>query len=66
MMIVKLKQVAAAANSQVQIGEAVISVPSWYTDAQKRGVMTACEIAELNCLKVSSLSLSPPPQVSFM
>ena len=52
MMLVKIKEIAAKANSNVQIGEAVISVPSWFTDAQKRGVTTACEIAELNCLKV--------------
>ena len=48
----QIKEIAAKANSNVQIGEAVISVPSWFTDAQKRGVTTACEIAELNCLKV--------------
>jgi len=56
MMLVKLKSIAAAANSNVQIYEAVVSIPSWYTDAQRRGVETACKIAELNCLKVANES----------
>lgn len=56
MMLVKLKSIAAAANSNVKIGEAVLAVPSWFTDAQRRGVDTACRIAELNCLKVANES----------
>ena len=56
MMLVKLKSIAAAANSNVQIGEAVLAVPYWFTDAQRRGIDTACRIAELNCLKVANES----------
>ena len=56
MMLVKIKSIAAAANSNVQIGESVLSVPYWFTDAQRRGIDTACRIAELNCLRVANES----------
>jgi len=56
MMIVKLKDIAAKANSGVQIGESVLTVPYWFTDAQRRGVLNACEIAQLNCLKIANES----------
>lgn len=55
-MLVKIKSIAAAANSNVQIGESVLSVPYWFTDAQRRGIDTACRIAELNCLRVANES----------
>ena len=52
MMLVKAKDVARCANGNVGIADAVMAVPHWFTDAQKRGVLHACEIADLNCLKV--------------
>ena len=52
MMLVKAKQIAMKANNNVGIGDAVLAVPHWFTDAQRRGILSACEIADLNCLKV--------------
>jgi len=52
MMLVKLKEIAALANSGVQIGESVLAVPYWFSESQRRGMLAACEIAQLNCLKV--------------
>lgn len=56
MVLVLLKDTAAKANNNLQVGEAVLAVPYWYTDSQRRGVLTACEIAQLNCLKVANES----------
>lgn len=50
-LLVKAKQIVEAANG-VGIAETVLGVPSWFTDAQRRGILHAAEIAELNCLKV--------------
>lgn len=56
MMLVKLKETAAFANSGVQIGESVLAVPYWFSESQRKGVLAACEIAQLNCLKVMNES----------
>jgi heat shock protein 4 len=56
MMLVKAKDISAKANNNVGVAEAVLAVPFWFTDAQRRGVLTACELASLNCLKVSNES----------
>ncbi len=56
MMLVKAKDVAAKANGNVGIADAVLAVPHWFTDAQKRGVLNACEIADLHCIKVADES----------
>jgi heat shock protein 4 len=52
MMLSLAKTIAYNANSKVPIGDAVLAVPCWYTDAQRRGVLDACAIVGLNCLKV--------------
>lgn len=52
MMITKINSIAAGANGGVNIGDAVIAVPAWFTDAQRRAYSAACQIAELNCLKL--------------
>ena len=52
MMLVKAKDVANKANNGINLADAVIAVPNWYTDSQRRGILSACEIASLNCLKV--------------
>jgi heat shock protein 4 len=52
MMLSLAKTIAYNANGKVQIADAVLAVPCWYTDAQRRGVMDACAIVGLNCLKV--------------
>lgn len=56
MVLVKANQISAAANGAVGIADSVLGVPHWFTESQKRGVMQACEIAQLNCLKVASES----------
>jgi heat shock protein 4 len=56
MMLVKAKDVAAKANNNVGIAESVLAVPFWFTDAQRRGVLAACELASVNCLKVANES----------
>ena len=56
MMLVKAKDTSAKANAGVSIGDAVLAVPHWFTESQRRGVVQACEIASLNCLKVANES----------
>mmetsp|Transcript_1785 Transcript_1785/g.2804 ORF Transcript_1785/g.2804 Transcript_1785/m.2804 type:complete len:845 (+) Transcript_1785:87-2621(+) len=51
MMLTKMKDIVFRANG-VSIGDCVLAVPAWFTDSQRRGILHACEIAELNCLKV--------------
>lgn len=54
MMLVKAKEIAAKANNNVNIGDMVLAVPNWFTDSQRRGILNACEIAQINCLKVTN------------
>jgi heat shock 70kDa protein 4 len=56
MMLVKAKEISYAANASVNIADSVLAVPFWYTQAQRRGIFQACEIAQLNCLKVTNES----------
>jgi heat shock protein 4 len=58
MMLTRAKLISAAANNQVNIGDAVLAVPHWFTESQRRGILQACEIASLNCLKVANESTS--------
>lgn len=54
MMLVKAKDVSLHANNGLNLADSVLSVPHWFTQAQRRGVLHACEIAQLNCLKVTN------------
>lgn len=56
MMLVKAKDTSSKANAGVNIGDAVLAVPHWFTEAQRRGVVQAAEIASLNVLKVANES----------
>lgn len=56
MMLVKAKDISAKANAGVNIGDCVVAVPHWFTEAQRRGVAQACEIASLNVMKVANES----------
>lgn len=56
MMLTKAKEIAASANAGVNIADAVLAVPHWFTEAQRRGMLLACEIANINCLKVMNES----------
>ncbi|PVU92604.1 hypothetical protein BB559_003650 [Furculomyces boomerangus] len=41
-----------ASELKNKVSDVVISVPGWYTDRQRRAVMQACQIANLNCLRL--------------
>ncbi|XP_051534270.1 heat shock 70 kDa protein 4-like [Myxocyprinus asiaticus] len=51
MLLTKLKETAEAALKK-PVADCVISVPSFYTDAERRSVMDAAQIAGLNCLRL--------------
>jgi heat shock 70kDa protein 4 len=53
MMLTKLKDIVLHANG-VNIGDSVLAVPSWFTDAQRKALFTASEIAGLPCLKIAN------------
>lgn len=54
MMLVKCRNIVSSANSGVNLADSVMAVPNWYTQSQRRGVLHACEIGEVNCLKVTN------------
>lgn len=54
MMLTKARDVVNGANGNAGVADVVLAVPANFTDAQKRGVLRACEIASLNCLKVAN------------
>eukprot|EP00607_Mallomonas_marina_P007568 CAMPEP_0182417394 /NCGR_PEP_ID=MMETSP1167-20130531/1855_1 /TAXON_ID=2988 /ORGANISM="Mallomonas Sp, Strain CCMP3275" /LENGTH=830 /DNA_ID=CAMNT_0024590927 /DNA_START=105 /DNA_END=2597 /DNA_ORIENTATION=+ len=56
MMLVKAKDIAKKANNNIGIGDAVLAVPYWFTEPQRRGVLNACEIADLHCLEITNES----------
>lgn len=56
MMLVKAQQISATAAGGVNLADCVLAVPHWFTDSQRRGILQACEIAQLNCLKVANES----------
>uniref|UniRef100_A0A4W4F9F7 Heat shock protein 4a n=1 Tax=Electrophorus electricus TaxID=8005 RepID=A0A4W4F9F7_ELEEL len=51
MLLTKLKETAEAALKK-PVADCVISVPSFFTDAERRSVMDAAQIAGLNCLRL--------------
>ncbi|KAL1260968.1 hypothetical protein QQF64_008795 [Cirrhinus molitorella] len=51
MLLTKLKDIAEA-NLQKKVVECVISIPSFFTDSERRSVLDAAKIAGLNCLKL--------------
>nr|XP_005157776.1 heat shock protein 105 kDa isoform X2 [Danio rerio] len=51
MLLTKLKDIAEA-NLQKKVLECVISIPSFFTDSERRSVLDAAKIAGLNCLKL--------------
>jgi molecular chaperone DnaK (HSP70) len=56
MMLVKAKETAYKANKNIGVGDAVLAVPFWFSESQRKGILNACEIASLNCLKVANES----------
>jgi len=51
MMLTKLAKITLEATGS-KPGDCVVSVPGWYTDAQRRAMLNACEIAQLHCLRL--------------
>uniref|UniRef100_A0A8D0ASH9 Heat shock protein 4a n=1 Tax=Sander lucioperca TaxID=283035 RepID=A0A8D0ASH9_SANLU len=51
MLLTKLKETAESALKKPVV-DCVISVPSYFTDADRRSVMDAAQIAGLNCLRL--------------
>mmetsp|Transcript_43317 Transcript_43317/g.31630 ORF Transcript_43317/g.31630 Transcript_43317/m.31630 type:complete len:830 (-) Transcript_43317:216-2705(-) len=56
MVLVKAKDISSKANGGVNLADSVLAVPHWFTQSQRRGIQQACEIAGLNCLKVTNES----------
>ena len=50
MLLGRLRDTAAAEVKAVN--DVVIAIPGWYTDAQRRAVLDAAEIANLNVLRL--------------
>lgn len=50
--LTKLKAIVNIANPAVTTPDVVLSVPAYYTDAQRRAVMDAATISGYNCLRV--------------
>lgn len=51
MMLTKLMQITEA-SAGVKVIDAVVSIPPYFTDRQRRAMMNACAIADLNCLRL--------------
>ncbi|KAK5002969.1 Heat shock protein hsp88, partial [Elasticomyces elasticus] len=51
MFITRAKQTAAA-ELKLAVSDMVISVPAWYTDAQRRAILDAAEIAGIKVLRL--------------
>lgn len=53
MLLTKLKETAES-NLKKPVTDCVISVPSFFTDAERRSVLDSAQIVGLNCLKLMS------------
>ncbi|XP_072547584.1 heat shock protein 105 kDa isoform X2 [Salminus brasiliensis] len=51
MLLTKMKETAEA-SLQKKVAECVISIPSFFTDSERRSVLDAAKIAGLNCLRL--------------
>ncbi|KAG9294562.1 hypothetical protein G9A89_008673 [Geosiphon pyriformis] len=51
MYFTKLAEIAST-ELKIPISDVVISVPAWFTDAQRRSILDGSEIAGLNCLRL--------------
>lgn len=54
MMLTQAKEISAGANGGLNLADAVLAVPFWFTQSQRLGVLQACQIAAINCLKVAN------------
>ncbi|OAX77152.1 hsp88-like protein, partial [Emergomyces africanus] len=51
MFLTKIKSTVAS-ELKLPVADVVLSVPPWFTDAQRRSLLDACEIAGLTCLRL--------------
>uniref|UniRef100_A0A7N9D6R2 Heat shock protein family A (Hsp70) member 4 like n=1 Tax=Macaca fascicularis TaxID=9541 RepID=A0A7N9D6R2_MACFA len=51
MLLAKLKETSENALKK-PVADCVISIPSFFTDAERRSVMAAAQVAGLNCLRL--------------
>uniref|UniRef100_H3CU62 Heat shock protein 4b n=1 Tax=Tetraodon nigroviridis TaxID=99883 RepID=H3CU62_TETNG len=51
MLLTKLKETAESALKK-PVADCVVSIPSYYSDAERRSVLDAAQIAGLNCLRL--------------
>lgn len=58
MLLVHAKEISAKANGGLNLADSVMAVPHWFTNSQRRGILNACKIASMNCLKVTNESNS--------
>jgi heat shock protein 4 len=56
MLLLKAKDIVSSANNGLNLGDGVLAVPHWFTNSQRRAMLHACEIAGVNCLKVTNES----------
>jgi heat shock protein 4 len=54
MLLTKAKEISAGANAGLNLADAVLAVPFSFTQSQRMGVLHACQIASINCLKVAN------------
>ena len=48
----KIKQITSADSKGATVSDVVISIPGWFTEGQRRSILDAAEIAELNTLRL--------------
>uniref|UniRef100_A0A8C2CJ09 Heat shock protein 4b n=1 Tax=Cyprinus carpio TaxID=7962 RepID=A0A8C2CJ09_CYPCA len=64
MLLTKLKETAESALKK-PVADCVISVPCFYTDAERRSVIDAAQIAGLNCLRLMNETTAGEVELSF-
>jgi len=52
MLFGKVSEIVKNNNNGVPIAEAVVAIPGWFTDSQRRAVLDAAEISGLNVLRL--------------
>lgn len=56
MLLLKAKDIGFVANNGINVADAVLAVPAWFTDSQRRAIANCAEIASLNTLKIANES----------
>jgi heat shock protein 4 len=51
-ILANLKYRAEVANQGAPVADAVVSIPAYFTDEQRRSMLDACQIADLSCIRL--------------